>query len=196
MYDLIIANFINKLLFYFLYFFDIITKLELLKEFKMSQDKNEPVPTGPMYIGICTTRAQAIAQRWQGVVVFIAANTALANILGHIFEISTATKMFQMLSILAVATFFNYIWFKLIERANSWIEFYTVQLIEIEKRSGTESGVTIFSSEFYPSVKLKKGEMRSSVGIRNMIGVVFGVCVIFDIVAVGYILYQLGKGNI
>lgn len=165
------------------------------KGVKMSQSKNEPVPTGPMYIGICATRAQAIAQRWQGVIVFIASNSALANILVGIFYIGTASQMLKMLVILILATIFNYVWFKLIERANKWIEFYTIQLREMEEKSGTESGITIFSNEKYPSSNLNRGDVRSSSGIKYMIMAVLYACYACDVSAIAYILYQLGRSN-
>lgn len=161
----------------------------------MVQGKNEPIQSGPMYIGICATRAQAIAQRWQGVIVFITVNAGLTNILGSIFYIERASQVLKMLAVLIIATLFNYAWFKLVERSNRWIDFYTERLREIENHSGTESGVSIFSSPEYPSIKVGKGEMRSSSGIRTIIQVALYSNITFDICAFLYVIYLLGQGR-
>ena len=54
------------------------------------------VPTGSMYIGICTTRAQTIAQRWQATMVFLAVNSAIGNMLYVTFKRGSAESMYKI----------------------------------------------------------------------------------------------------
>jgi hypothetical protein len=162
----------------------------------MDQEKKvPPVPTGSMYIGVCTSRAQAIAQRWQATMAFIAINTTLGNIIFGTFNPESARKMFAASFIFLIATGFNAQWYQMFRRSNKWIEFYSKQLRAIEVTSSTESGVRIFSDFEIPSEKIGKMEIRTSQGILYISQwvLMFSVAAVF--ITLGYAIYLSGSGK-
>jgi hypothetical protein len=155
----------------------------------MTQEKKYPISSDSLYDSVCSTRTQAIAQRWQAVIVFIAVQSLVINILSGIATSQDQHKVHIVLLVLIAGAAFTYFWLKLVKRSNRWINFYTDQLVEIEQVSGTESGITIFSNPKYPSINLGKGEIRSSSGIVTLIWIVLGFYILAILVCVGYIIY-------
>lgn len=134
-----------------------------------------PIPSGSIYIGLCQSRAQASALRWQRAVVFIALNVPLAN-----YVLSTGLQRNQtwdQYSLVALASLFGvalaHLWSGMVKREDKWIQFYTDRLVTIERTSGTESSILVFADESFPTVirdgkqiSFKRGLSTLSNGVR------------------------------
>jgi len=102
-----------------------------------------------MYIGLCQTRAQAAALRWQYAVVFMALNGAVGSVCFNYLDYHKAGRMFPIAIIAIFMLTGNGLFRGLVNRANQWIDYFTVAIEEIEKRAGTESGVLVFADVNY-----------------------------------------------
>lgn len=127
-----------------------------------------PVPSGAMYIGLCQTRAQAAALRWQYAVVFMALNGVVGSVCFNYIDYHKAGRMFPIAIIALFMLAGNGLFRGLVNRANQWIDYFTVLIERIENAVGTESGIRTFSDPNYLSKEATQPLVR---GLRFRHGI-------------------------
>ncbi len=160
---------------------------------KTDSPKGSPVPSGAMYIGLCTTRAQSANLRWQKAIVFMALNGAIGGWCFQVFEYGKANTLFGIAFIALVMFGANLLFKGLVSRANQWIDYFTERIESIERAYGTESGVFVFADDNYLAKQstepLVRG-LRFRQGIQTlstcMIGI-WGFIFLVSIIAGSYL---------
>lgn len=161
--------------------------------------KGSPVPSGAMYIGLCTTRAQSANLRWQKAIVFMALNGAVSGWCFQLFSYESGTKLLGIALIAAIMIAINFLFRGLVNRANQWIDYFTVSIEDIELKYGTESGITVFANEQYlakqAAESLVKG-LRFRQGIKTLSEAMLVLWVLVLIFALAGGAYILGKSGL
>lgn len=157
-----------------------------------------PVPSSAMYIGLCQTRAQAAVLRWQYAIVFMAFNGVVGGWCVPLVDKISVYKVGGLTFIAAAMIFVNLLFRGLVDRANQWIDYFTVATEDVEKKFGTETGVLVFASKEYPG----KEEMRRFVrgwrfrdGIRILSDAMVGTWVIVFFIAFAWTSILIGQGK-
>jgi hypothetical protein len=164
----------------------------------MSEEKKSvPIPSGAMYIGLCQSRIQYVALRWQKALAFMALNGVMGNTMYQVANVSQANATFKVAGISAVAVYLNFMWLRLTDRSNSWIAYYTKALEDMEKISGTESGVLVFGNEKYLSRPVSADEDTSTFRrlVRELsafIGALWFLALVFSVL---WGVYLAGQGG-
>jgi hypothetical protein len=131
----------------------------------------KPVPSSSMYIGLCQTRAQAAVLRWQYAIVFMALNGVIG---GWCFQLLRPDDMIRILGITLIALimfFANLLFRGLVNRANQWIDYFTLAIEAVENKCGTETGIRVFSDPNYLSKDVTQPLVRGfrfRQGIRTL----------------------------
>ncbi len=163
------------------------------------QRVGQPIQSGPMYIGLCQTRAQAAALRWQYAVVFMALNGVIGGWCLQLLDPSKVQVIGSIGIISLVMLGTNFLFRGLVSRANQWIDYFTIAIEKIESESGTESGVLVFSDPNY----LSKDVTQSSVqgfrfrrGIRTLSDSMIAIWGGIFIATLAWGMYVAGQGGI
>jgi len=154
-----------------------------------------PVPSSAMYIGLCQTRATAAILRWQYAIVFMALNGVAG---GWCFQQLDPEKWFKMILVVFITLLMllaNLLFRGLVDRANQWIDYYTVAAENIELKFGTESGIFVFADQKYlakqaaePLVKgwrFRSGIRILSISMVGVWGLVFLISLVWASVLIG-----------
>ncbi|HWO07584.1 MAG TPA: hypothetical protein VNM40_03295 [Candidatus Paceibacterota bacterium] len=166
------------------------------KRRKVEGTDSEPVPSGAMYIGLCQTRAQAAVLRWQYAFVFMALNGVVGGWCLQLLKPPEVLWIFGVSAISIVMIFANYLFRGLVVRSNQWIDYFTIAIEHIEEKSGTETGVRVFSDPNYlsrPSTQPQVQGFRFRQGIRSLYDIMVGLWITVAIVSVIYGAYLYGK---
>lgn len=160
--------------------------------------KGAPVPSGSMYIGLCTTRAQSANLRWQKAIVFMALNGVIGGWCIQLFKFGQADSLFAIACIAAVMFFANLLFRGLVRRANQWIDYFTIAIEKIELKYGTETGVLVFSDPLYLAKQaaepLVKG-FRFRKGITTLSDTMIAIWGGMFLISLVWAAYSAGHGG-
>ena len=139
-----------------------------------------PIPPGFVFSSLCTIRNNETLLRLHRAHLSVALN--LTGLTASMLRLTTLPESHVEVSFYAVggvlAILLNYLWFKVIERNSAWLDIWNEKLIELERSSGIEGGIRVYTSVSFTAQRAKRTRFHGGWWLFTVAVVVWWSCVV------------------